>query len=189
MKRIFAAVLALMMICSGAMAEEALSFEVYAQSFSELTEEVWEAGEAEMIQTLAPEESVTVSACLEGGEIAAVTVEFPCGTPSEAVRAAIGNLGWLSTEGLEQAFAMEENTSAEIGDFSVWRIHGKTRDAISICRTEDAGEMVWQPIHGGEKLHSKSRCSGMDVSRLITEEAAELTGWENCGVCRKVSAE
>lgn len=189
MKRIFAAVLGLMMICSGAAAEEAISFEVYAQSFSEITEEVWEADGAELIRTLAPEESVTVSACLEGEGVAAVTAEYPCGQITDAVRAAIKNLGWLSAEAVEQVLAMEEGASLELEGCMVWHIHGKTRDAFSICRTEDAGEMVWQPIHGGEKLHSKPRCSGMDVSRLITEEAAEFTGWENCGVCRKASAE
>ena len=184
MKRILAAVLAMLLLCAGAMAEE-IAFETYAQSFAELTEEVWAADGIELIQTLAPADGVTVSVCLEGENVAAITVEFPCGEIGDAVRAAVGNLGLLSESALEQVFAMEEGATLEVEDCMVYRVHGKNRDAFGLCAAEDAEEMVWQPIHGGEKLHSEYGCSGMDVARMITAEAAQLTGWENCKRCHE----
>lgn len=189
MKRIFAAVLAVLMLMTGALAEETmvLTFGAYAQSFAVLTEESgaeWEADGIDQLQMLAAAENVNVSACLVGENIAAVTVEFLCGNVDENVRAAVENLGWLSAEAVDQVVSMEEGAVLEAEGCTVYRVHGENRDAFSICRTENVGNMLWQPIHGGKKIHDTPRCSGMDVSRMITAEAAELIGWENCGTCR-----
>lgn len=187
MRRIAAAVLVLMLL-AGALAEEAaLSFETYAARFEAAEEAVWEEEGAGLIYALSTEEGVTVSVCLSEESVAAVTVEFPCGEPGEAVRGAIENLGWLSEEAVAEVFSMEEGATLEAGDFTVCRIHGDDRDAFSICRTENLADMLWQPIHGGARLHDTPRCSGMDVSRMITAEAAELTGWAYCGICMKDS--
>lgn len=184
MKKLFVALLGLLFLCTATLAEE-ISFEVYAQSFAELTEAAWEADGAQQIQMLEADGSVTVSACLEGESLAALTVEYPAGQMTDMVKQALENLGWLSAESLEIVYAMEADTSQELEDCSVCLIHGELRYAVSICRAEDAERMVWQPIHGGERIHDKPRCSGMDVSRMITETAAQAVGWEDCGHCRK----
>lgn len=187
MKKLLAAFFALMM-CFGCAAEgieeiDRLPFETYAQSFTELTEEAWETDDIELIQKLSPEDGVTVSACLSQSDLICITVEFPCDQITDSVRAAIENLGWLSFEAVEQALAMTDDAQLEIEGCVVYRVHGENRDAYSICRAEDAENVVWQPIHGGEKLHTEIECSGMDVSRMITVEAAQLIGWENCKRC------
>lgn len=185
MKRILTAMLALVMLFAAAAAEEAgPSFEAYAQTFAQMTEEAWETDGADSILKIALSETVTVSVCLSEGSVAAVTAEVACGEFPEEVRAMIENLGWLGEEELEQAFAVAEGETAQIGSCTVYRVHGESRDAVSICRTADAENMLWQPIHGGKKIHDTPRCSGMDVSRMITAEAAALTGWEDCGTCR-----
>ena len=67
MKRMLAAVLALL-VCFGCAAAEENSefspteFETYAQAVEELTEEVWEADVIELIQRIEPEDGVTMLA-------------------------------------------------------------------------------------------------------------------------------
>ncbi len=187
MKRMLAVILILMMCCACAAESIAeipsVSFQAYSQSFVGLTEEIWKADDVELIQMISPEEGVTVSACLSTADVAALTVEFPCDQITDSVRAAIANLGWLSVEAIEQVMALEDDAQLEIEGCIVYRVHGENRDAFSICPAEMVGGMVWQPIHGGKKLHTEIECSGMDVSRMITEEAAELTGWEDCKRC------
>lgn len=187
MKKIFAMVLALLM-CFACAAEgadpiEPMAFETYAQSFAELTGEEWKSHIIEQIMTIKTEDGVTVSTCLSEGCIDCISVEFPCDQANDSVRAAIENLGWFSAEAIEQIFALTDDAQLEIEDCVVYRVHGENRDAFSICRMEDAENVVWQPIHGGEKLHTKIECSGMDVSRMITVEAAMLTNWEMCKRC------
>ena len=193
MKKLFAAVLAMLMLCPAVMAENlpetvgeipVTSFETYSRSFAELTEEKWEPDIIELIQVLKPEDGVTISVCLEAQNVVCATVEFSCDQVTGSVRAAIENLGWLSEEAIEQVFALEDNDAQlEIEDCLVWRVHGENRDCFSICRAADGERIVWQPIHGGEKLHKKIECSGMDVSRMLTDEAAMFTNWLNCKRC------
>lgn len=185
MKRIFAAILAMLLLCGGALAEELLSFDTYSQTFASLSGETWKEDGAASIQTIRPEDGVTVSVCLDGQDVAALTVEFPSQNPTETVWSAIEHLGWLSESAMDQLKALQDDETAEIEGFQVVRIHGESRDAYCICSVECYAGVVWQPIHGGKKLHSKCECSGMDVARMLTEEAAAQTGWENCQKCRK----
>ena len=188
MKRMLAAVLALLVCFSCAAAEEnsefsPTEFETYAQDVEELTEEVWEADVIELIQRIEPEDGVTISACLSQGCVECLSVEFPCDQLLDSVRAAIENLNWFSDEAIEQILALTDDAQLEIEGCMVYRVHGENRDAFSVCRAEDVENIVWQPIHGGKKLHAKVECSGMDVSRMITAEAAQLTNWEKCKRC------
>ena len=187
MKKMLALVLALMMCfgCSAEGMEEMLftAFENYAQSFAEFTDEEWKADDVEQIRVISPEDGVTVSACLSEGYVKCISVEFPCDQILESVRAAIEDLGWLSYEAIEQMLALTDDATLVVEDYTIYRVHGENRDAFSICRTEDLEQMVWQPIHGGSKLHAEIECSGMDVSRMITAEAAQLTGWDECKRC------
>ena len=193
MKKLLAIVLMMLMLCPAVMAENlpetvqeipATPFEAYSQSFAALTEEKWKSDIIEQIQMLSPEDGVTISVCIEAQNVVCATVEFSCDQVTGSVRAAIDNLGWLSEEAIAQVFALEDNDAQlEIEDCLVWRVHGENRDAFSICRAVDGERIVWQPIHGGEKLHKKIECSGMDVSRMLTEEAAMFTNWLKCKRC------
>lgn len=193
MKKLLAAILALMLCCScfAEGMEEILftAFEDYAQAFAELTEEVWKADDIEQIQVISPEDGVTVSVCLSEDYVKCISVEFPCDQILDSVRTAVEKLGWLSYEAIEQMLALADDATLVIEDYTIYRVHGENRDAFNICRTEDAEDMVWQPIHGGEKLHAEIECSGMDVSRMLTAEAAQLTGWEECKRCMEDEAE
>ena len=46
-------------------------------------------------------------------------------------------------------------------------------------------DLFWQPLHGGEDRHKSPICSGMDVPRLITAEAADALGFPPCAKCAK----
>jgi len=161
-----------------------LSFDDYVLTAA-FADAEWEADGTDLIRVVSPEEGVTVSVCLNGENIAAVTVEYPVGQPTDSAVMAIEGLGWLSPQMVENVFAQQAQEMIEAECFNVCRVVGEMREAVSICRAEDAENMVWQPIHGGARIHDKPRCSGMDVSRMITEEAAQAVGWENCGRCRK----
>lgn len=163
----------------------ALAFDAFAEAYAQHTQAEWETDGIDRILSLVPEEGVTVSVCLAEEDVAALTVEFPCGAISDSVRAAVESLGWLGAEELAAAFSLEENAELQTEAFRVYRIHGDNRDSIAVCPLADAENMLWQPIHGGKKIHDRPRCSGMDVSRMITPEAAEELGWEDCGTCRK----
>lgn len=185
-KRFFGLALALVMMLSSALAESAvqmISFESYAQTLS--ADAQWESDGAEQIQILALDGEVTVSVCLTGENVAALTVEYPLGQTPENARRAIESLGWLNAETLDALLAQTGEEAQEMDGCSVYRVTGKHREAVSICRMEDAERMVWQPIHGGERIHNSPRCSNMDVSRMITEEAAAVLQWQSCGNCRK----
>lgn len=184
--RAIAVLLLMLLPCVPVLAEapSEISFETYVQSTA-FADGTWETDGTELIRMISPERDVTVSVCLEGEMIAAITVEYLIGAPTDSVRTAIESLGWISGQTLEAAFSQQPEIVTEDGEFSVCRIEGELREGISVFRSEDAKEMVWQPIHGGARIHNKPRCSGMDVSRMITETAAELTGWQNCGKCRK----
>ena len=132
---------------------------------------------------------MSVSTCLSDEYVKCISVEFPCDQAIDSVRLAIEKLGWLSYEAIEQMLALADDATLVVEDYTIYRVHGENRDAFSICRTEDLEEMVWQPVHGGEKLHKEIECSGMDVSRMITAEAAQLTGWEECQRCMNVETE
>lgn len=185
-RKILGLVLALVMLASGALAEsdvQAIPFESYAQAV--VTDAQWESDGVEQIQMLSMDGEVTVSACLTDGNVAALTVEYPMGERPESARQAIESLGWLEAEALDEAFALTSEEMQEMNGFGVYHVVGKNREAVSICRVEDAEHMVWQPIHGGERIHNDPRCSSMDVSRMITEEAASALQWKNCVRCRK----
>jgi len=188
MKKLLVLALAMLMLLVCAHAEEIAEiavtvFDDYAQSFAEFTEKEWKADESGLIHVISPEEGVTVSVCLAQENVACISVEFPCDMPADCVRTAIENLGWLSDEAIEQMFALTDDAQLEAEGFAIYRVHGENRDAFSICPADEIENMVWQPIHGGEKLHTEVECSGMDVARMITAEAAQLTGWENCKHC------
>ena len=188
MKKILAVFLAILMLCEFALAEEQgeivpVTFESYAQCFAEFAEAEWKMDDIEQLQVISPEDGVTVSVCLSEGDVVCISVEFPCDQFMDSVHAAIAGLGWLSDGAIEQVLALEDDALLEVDECVVYRVHGENRDAFSICRAVDSENMLWQPIHGGMKLHTKVECSGMDVSRMITEEAAQLTGWENCKRC------
>lgn len=184
MRRLFAVLLAALMLCGSALAEGMIPFDDYVKALSDFTDELWSQDGAELLWVLEPEEGVTIGVCLEDGRVAALTAEFPCGDAPDAVWMALDALGCLDGEALEQIAEMAEDSEAELDGSRVLRLHGGQRDAFCVCAAEDAGNMLWQPIHGGSKLHDKPACSGMDAARMITEEAAEALGWEDCKKCR-----
>lgn len=162
-----------------------LAFEDYAQLVAGFVDGQWETEGAQCIRMLEIEQDVTVRVCLDGEYVAALTVEYPLGQVRDCVILTLESLGWLTEEEVNAAFRQESQDVCDVGNFRICRIEGKLREGVSICREEDAGKMVWQPVHGGEKLHNKPRCSGMDVPCWLTEEAADAIGWANCGKCRK----
>lgn len=182
LKRIFCAILAALLLVSVALAEGMTDFDDYAAALSAPEGAEW-AADGDM-RVLDMGEEVTVSVCLEGESVVALTVEAPIGTLAQAERAALEALGLLSDEEIDEFLTAVEVGKAENDAFAFWRMQGKNREGIAICSAEDADELYWIPIHGGKKYHVNMSCSGMDVARLVTQKAAQDEGLEPCGRCK-----
>lgn len=183
MKRLAAMVLVLMLCAASAAAEGLASFENYADILGKVYDAEWkEDGDVRILKT---GENTTVSACLSGKDVTAVTVEAMKGTDLRDVAyAALAALGKPDSEVL---FAIHdlENAELTLDGCVVGHLSGESRECIYIAAEEDFASLIWEPVHGGDQLHARPGCSGMDVPRLITAVAGALTGYDPCDHCMK----
>jgi len=182
MKRLCVLLLAMAVLICPALAEVAVPvlFEDYCDALE--TEAEWETEEIELIRTLGYAEGVTVGLCLDGENVAALTVEFAKDGLNEDVWRAVDALISLDDE---TKSALEPGAELTADGWIVGRIAGTAREAIYLCSEAQRESMLWMPVHGGDQIHDLPRCSGMDVARMITPEAAEALGFDNCDTCRK----
>lgn len=183
-RRLFAALLAALVLCAPALAEAAvMPFSQYADALAGLTGAAWtEDGSADLMAF--PLGDADVYACLHDGNVVAVTVEAPRETAfDEEVDTAVRALGWLSDEGLSRLCALTEGEEIALEGCAAGRVGGETRVAVWICPEAERGALIWQPVHGGEKYHADPTCSGMDAPCLSTVAVAEMWGLEPCGRC------
>ena len=181
---IAAAALFVLLMTAAALAEGMTPFTEYA---ARLGAEEWKTEGIDALRSASAGEGVSVSVCLDGGDVAALTVEWedPEGTgPSGEALAAVGALDLLPEHELSALPSLPEGQASRTGGLVVYRLVGKGRSALCLCRAGDADRMAWQAVHGGEKLHSSPYCSGMDVSRMITAKAAAQLGIADCEICR-----
>ena len=183
MKRLIAVLLVLMLSVCAAAAEGLGLFEDYADALGKAYDAEWkEDGD---IRILRIGEDTSVSACLTGKHVAAVTVEAMQGTDlREAAYAALAALGEPGS-GVLSAIQDLEDVELTVDGCVVGHLSGETRECIYIASEEDFPDLIWEPVHGGDQLHAKVSCSGMDVPRLITAEAGALTGYDPCDHCMK----
>ena len=182
LKRIFCALLAMLLLTGAALGESLMSFEDYAAALDALADAEWTA-DGDM-RTLELADEATVSVCLEDENVMAVTVEAPKGSIMDAGSAALKALGAMTDAEIAELLDMTEAGSAEVDACAFWRMLGKKREGIAVCAAEDAPSLFWIPVHGGKKFHVRMGCSGMDVARLVTQKAAEEAGLEPCGRCK-----
>ena len=183
MKRIFALMAALWIMISAAAAEEIRSFEETAAALVAVTEAEWET-ENEWIRVLTLDSGATVSVCLDGEKVVALTVESMLENGAqEDAQAVFAAAGLLAEEGLAGLAEIEEDADAEMDGYRIWHLTGEQRECYAICAAEAAEELVWQPVHGGKRMHVSSVCSGMDVARLVTMDYMDSLGCEPCGTC------
>lgn len=189
MKKWIAAILSMLMLLCPALAEEWVAFEEYAAKLAETYEGEWK-GEGD-VRVLTVEKNVSsVSVCLRGEDVAAVTVEsVQNGTLVETALNALSGLGLLSDELLSSISTLEQGGELVTDGFVVGRIAGETRECIYLAPEAGFDSYIWEPVHGGDQLHAEATCSGMDVPRLITPEAAEQTGYDLCDHCAKNAPE
>lgn len=181
MKRLIAIILVLLLSVCTAAAEGLGSFEAYANALAKAYDAEWkEDGD---IRILRISEGTSVSACLSGTDVAAVTVEAMQGT--DLRETAYAALAALSRPGSEVLFAIQDLKEMELtaDGCVVGHLSGETRECIYIAAEENFADLIWEPVHGGDQLHKKPGCSGMDVPRLITAEAAAQTGYDDCDHC------
>lgn len=174
--------LAMLLCAVPALAEGMLSFEAYVARLDAPPEAEWT--EETTARVLALEDGTTVSVCLDDGDVAAVTVEaLKDGECCAHARAALEATGLLSEASLEQAAQIAEDCSAVLDGVVVYHLIGERRESWAFCAESMLDGMVWQPVHGGEKLHENPICCGIDVARLTTAEAAKALGYEPCKRC------
>lgn len=181
MKRVLSLMMVLVLSFAAAAEGFGVSFEEYALYLADFEE--WKADGSEDIQVLMLDEDVSLNVCLDGDEVIAMTIEAPldCDVESYALMA----LSPLNVADEETLALLETLQSGEMLDCGGWwlgHLVGETREGICWCVETDEA-LAWQPMHGGEKRHSDPNCSGMDVPRLVTENAAEACGYERCKRC------
>lgn len=186
MKKVMAVLLALVLLAIPAGAEEIFEglgdFAAYQEALVLPEEVVWTEDGA-LMQSVEIEEGLMLSVCLRDTQIAVLTVEYPLDMQGETVLEALRLLG-MDEETLAQVSVMEANTEIAANGVVIGRVCGETREAVYVCLEAERGEMLWLPVHGGDQVHDLPRCSGMDVSRMVTPEAAALTQYDNCDTCR-----
>jgi len=183
MKKLIAMLLALMLTAVPALAAGLTDFETWADDLQGIYGSEWK--EDGVVRMLKAGENVAVSACLSGENVAAVTIEAPKGENlREVAYAALAALGGLSGGTLFALNDLEE-TELALDDCIIGHLAGETRECIYIAPEEIFEDLVWEPVHGGDQLHVKPGCSGMDVPRLITAEAAAQTGYDDCDHCMR----
>lgn len=56
--------------------------------------------------------------------------------------------------------------------------------SVIVLEQEDTtGNLVWVPVNGGTKYHSKESCSNMKDPKQVTREHAEQNGYTACKRC------
>ena len=186
LKRIVLLALVLMLCTCAALGEGLIDFDTYANRLAGLSGEEWTVDGAPEIRLLRLDETLTLSVCLSGDRVVAVTVEALRDQDfADATCAALDALGCLDDEALEALSELDDGGQAISGGCVFGRVESERRAAVYAAAEEDFDELVWQPVHGGSKYHARMRCSGMDVPRLVTRQAAENAEYEPCGRCSK----
>ena len=181
-KRIFALALAMLFCACAALAEGMIGFDEYVRNLSALTDVEW--SESGLVRVLDLGDELTVSVCLIGENVAAVTVESAIDGDAEAVaEAALDALGCLNPEAIAVLEELDGGDQATCDGCVFGKLEGGRRMGFYAALEEDFDDLVWQSVHGGSKYHAKPGCSGMDVARLVTREAAMNMGYEPCGRC------
>lgn len=55
--------------------------------------------------------------------------------------------------------------------------------SVTVPEAEQGTNLVWVPVNGGTKYHSKKGCSNMEDPIQVTKETAEANGYTPCGRC------
>ena len=183
MRRLGLVLVMILAFGSFALAEGWMDFEEYAEKLAALTENEWETEGA--VRVLELEDDATISVCLDGSEVVAVTVEaLMDGALYDYAYAAFEATGLLSEEALAGLTEIVEEGETTVDEsIVIYRLIGEARECFAVCLAEQAEDLVWQSVHGGKKWHDIPPCSGMDVSRLVTDSAAEELGYDPCGIC------
>lgn len=189
LKRTLLWLLVFCMTVSGALAEGLLPFEDCSNALATVTLGEWTDEDA-FFRILTLDANTTLSACLDDAQnVAALTLEGAAdGALAQTALAVLEALNLLGEETLASIPEIAASDSLTADGYTIYHLSGRTREGYAICLENSADALVWQPVHGGKKQHAKADCSGMDVARLITAEAAEALGYDPCGRCMANSA-
>lgn len=61
--------------------------------------------------------------------------------------------------------------------------NGKSENVTIPDKEDTEGNLVWVPVKGGTKYHSRQGCSGMEDPMQVTVETAEANGYTACKKC------
>ena len=169
--------------CSvGALAAGLPDFSAISGGAATLTEAEWQQEGTPLLRTVQLDEETAVTACLSGTQTRAITVERTGETDAAAFSEVMNALGLAVSAGFIED--LTPYAPAQTDGITIVLLSGANRCALCACAAGDYGDMCWQAVHGGTKLHDSPTCSGMDVARMITQEAAKALGIEDCEICR-----
>ena len=189
MKRLLAWIL-LLLLCACAAAEDlgALSDYLAVADVSALGADEWTEAAGGRVLSVSPSADAMVSLCAEGGRLLAISVTAPKGdTCEELARLALLPGGWIDAAALDAMLEKGEGGAADGALLTL--LQGELREGIYLCAEGALDGLYWQPLHGGEDRHKSPRCSGMDVPRLISPQAADALGLPPCDKCAGGKAE
>ena len=184
MRRWMAWILALL-LCMGAAAEGLGSLSDYLAAVRPAAlgaEGDWTREAGGRLLSVRPSKDALVTLCAEGDALLAVSVTAPKGEICERLaRLALTPGGWIGEAKLQAM--LEDGSSGTVNGTRLTRLEGELREGVCLCAEEGLEDLVWQPLHGGEFRHRSPECSGMDVPRLISSEAADALGRPPCSTC------
>lgn len=167
----------------GALSESVCALDSYLATLdAEALEE--QADGALMVGELA--EGVELSLCVREDALLSVSVIAGQGAEDlpSCARMAFEACGLASGEELAAALdAIPIGEQVDLGTLRLVHLGGEQREGYYLCAVEDYDGLCWQPVYGGQRRHANPECSGMDVPRLVSPEAAEAMGFEPCGRC------
>ena len=186
-------ILLILLLSFRALAAPLPDFESFASAAG--NPEGWKVYRTDQIRVLRLREGGALACCLRDGELAALTVETdrrsPEGTEgtedTEAeeapVRMALAALGCFEEGEIDGILGLPAGGSGTFSGITALKLSGRNRWGVCLCREQDFGEMRFIAVHGGVRIHRRWNCSGMDVVRMVTPEAAAQTGLEACALC------
>ena len=83
----------------------------------------------------------------------------------------------------KQAQAQAKREAEEQAKKEVEKQAQKQSSTVTVPPSETGSNLVWVPINGGTKYHSRSGCSNMKNPNQVTKATAEANGFTPCGRC------
>lgn len=182
MKRIAMLSLVLMLFAA-ALAEGLGTPQGYLDAFGGVG---WTSEADGRVMSLEVWDDAVVTLCARDGALLAVSVTAPRTERFEDLaEAALRDTGLVPARPL--AAILADGAAQALDGARLVSLTGDLRRGLYLYSDtlRPGAELYWLPMHGGRRRHINPSCSGMDVPRLVSAEAADALGFDPCGRCMR----